>query len=296
MKPTLLILAAGVGSRYGGLKQVDPIGPHGEWIMDYALHDALAAGFDKVVCVIRREIEQAFRERFAHVFDRRVTTDFVYQELDPAAQAVREKPWGTGHAVLCAETAIADPFAVINADDFYGPQAYRLMHDHLCRLDRQETADYAMVGYRLKNTLSPHGSVCRGICAQQDGALQQVRECCALQDVAGTITGEFDAGAPVGFAGSELVSLNFWGFGPDFFASLTEQFQAFRERHGSDARREFYLPAAVDTLIRQGERSVRVLPTDEHWFGVTYPADRAEARAHLRARIDAGQYPEQLWT
>lgn len=296
MKPTLLILAAGVGSRYGGLKQVDPIGPHGEWIMDYALYDALKAGFGKVVCVIRRDIEQAFRERFAHVFDHRVPTAFAYQELDSEARAVREKPWGTGHAVLCAATAIAEPFAVINADDYYGPQAYRLMHEHLCRLDRQETRDYAMVGYRLRNTLSSHGSVCRGICAQEDGALQQVRECCAVQEVAGAISGEYDAGVPVAFTGSELVSLNLWGFGPDFFTALTDQFQAFRARHGSDPRREFYLPAAVDSLIRNQARGVRVLPTEEHWFGVTYPADRAEARTHLRARIDAGQYPEQLWT
>ncbi len=294
--PTLLVLAAGLGSRYGGLKQVDPVGPHGEWIMDYALHDALHAGFGKVVCIIRREIEQAFRERFARVLEQRVETQCVFQELDGFTEAGRQKPWGTGHAVLCAREAIAEPFAVINADDYYGPQAFRLMHDHLQNLGTGTVQDYAMVGYRLAHTLSAHGTVCRGICTCASATLSHVRECCELQRGAAGISGAYEEGKPVDFTGDELVSLNLWGLGPGIFSALERQFREFHARHRKDPRREFYLPAAIDTLIQSGQRRVQVLPTDEQWFGVTYPADRAGARAHIQQRIAAGVYPEQLWT
>lgn len=295
-KPTLLVLAAGLGSRYGGLKQVDPVGPHGEWIMDYALHDALAAGFGKVVCIIRREIEQAFRERFARVLEQRVETHCVFQELDGFTQAGRQKPWGTGHAVLCAREAIAEPFAVINADDYYGPQAFRLIHDHLKILGAGTGQDYAMVGYRLAKTLSTNGTVCRGICTCESDTLSHVRECCDLQSGVAGISGAYEQGKPVEFTGEELVSLNLWGLGPGFFGVLDKQFREFYACHRTDPRREFYLPAAIDALVQSGERRVKVLPTDEQWFGVTYPADRDEARAHIRNRIEAGIYPEQLWT
>jgi dTDP-glucose pyrophosphorylase len=296
MKPTLLVLAAGMGNRYGGLKQVDPVGPHDEWIMDYAFYDALQAGFGKVVCVIRREIEQAFRERFTRILEKRVETLCVYQECDDADRAVRQKPWGTGHAVLCAREAITEPFAVINADDYYGPQAFRLIHDHLLTLATGQDRDYAMVGYRLNKTLSPHGTVCRGICTCDSGFLRQVRECCELQTLGQGISGAFEPGKPVDFTGEELVSLNLWGLGPDFFETLDAQFKAFHSRHRLDPRMEFYLPAAVDALIRSGATCVKVLPTEEQWFGVTYPADREAACAHIQNRIQAGMYPDKLWT
>ncbi|MFC1761034.1 NDP-sugar synthase [Planctomycetota bacterium] len=289
---TLLVLAAGLGSRYGGLKQVDPVGPTGEWILDYMLFDALAAGFSKVVFVIRPEIEDAFRAALGPVLEGRVETVYVHQTAD---RAVRQKPWGTGHAVLCAREAIAEPFAVINADDYYGAQALGLIHSHLQQLGAGQTHDFAMVGYALKNTLSIHGVVCRGLCTCRADCLVTVEECRELQQTPEGIVGVNGRGQPIRPDGDALVSLNLWGFGPTFLTHLAEGFRVFHTQHGHDPTKEFYLPAVVDWLVQQGQTCVRVLPVDACWFGVTYREDKTEAQQRIRAMIEQGLYPETLW-
>lgn len=300
--PALLILAAGMGSRFGGLKQVEPVGPHGETIMDYSMHDALAAGFGSVVFVIRRQFEAAFRERVGRKLEGRARTAYVFQELDalPAGFALppgREKPWGTGHAIMMGASAIDGSFAVINADDYYGPGAYRVLHDWLAGpVPASGPSEYAMVGYVLRQTLSEEGHVSRGICrADARGFLQSVTETTHIVKRGAAAATLDPAGKETPLSGDEVASMNLWGFRRDVFAGLEAQFREFLRNRSGDLKSEFYIPSAVDEMIRKGQARVRVLNTTERWFGVTYREDLALVRQAVAGLIRKGAYPERLW-
>jgi UTP-glucose-1-phosphate uridylyltransferase len=296
--PTLLVLAAGLGSRYGGLKQIDPVGPTGEAILDYSIYDAIRAGFGKVVFVIRKEIEQPFKARFGESFQGRIAVEYVFQELDDlppgfSVPAGRTKPWGTAHAVLMAAGAIHEPFAVINADDFYGTESYRVIAEHL----QSGTSDYAMVGYVLRNTLSDFGAVARGVCrVSGDDCLESVTEWANIEREGTHARNTDGAGHVTRMTGNEMVSMNFWGFTPRVFGQLQEQFREFLERNGSDLKSESYLPSAVNTLILAQETRVKVLHSRDAWFGVTYREDHSRVVENIRGLICDGYYPKRLWS
>ena len=279
-----------MGSRYGGLKQIDPIGPSGETVLDYAVFDAICAGFTRVVFVIRRDFEALFREKIGARYAGRAQVDYVFQSLDalPAGFAPpvgREKPWGTGHAVWCARDAIHDNFAVINADDFYGADSFAQLANFL-RTARG--GEFAMVGFRLANTLSEHGTVARGVTtAGPDDALVSIVE---QTGIAAT-----DVGPGQKYSGAEIVSMNCWGFTPALFAGLEEQFREFLAARGAEPKSEFYLPAAVSTMIARGQARARVLPTDSAWFGITYREDKARTEDAIEELVQAGIYPTRLW-
>ena len=294
---SLVVMAAGIGSRYGGLKQVDPVGPQGEMIIHYSVYDALRAGFEQVVFVIRQEIAETFRERVGCVIEPHADVRYVYQELDQAP-AGRRKPWGTAHAVLCARAATPTPFAVINADDFYGATAYTAMTRHLCQAaDRAGQFDIAMIGYPLRNTLSEHGHVARGVCAlTADGELVSIQERTRIQAFDDGIKYWDEPAGWVTLAPETVVSMNVWGFTPGIFEALEESFRAFLRTQGERLlTAEFYLPSFVGQLIDEGRARVRVLPTTESWFGVTYQEDRPRVQAAIRTLIDQGYYPDRLW-
>ncbi len=304
MKPALVILAAGVGSRYGGFKQIDPVGRHGEISLDYAVYDAWRAGFCKIVFVIRPELEAPIREHFAGKLPAGLETVFVFQELTdlPAGIPVpadRKKPWGTAQAVLSARRAVREPFAVINADDFYGPRSYQALADFLMAtpVDSARPHPYAMVGFPLRRTLSSHGTVSRGVCRTGPGGLLEsvVEHTKIAAGPDGSLTDDQGDGRRTDLPESTVVSMNMWGFTPALFPWLEQEFAAFLKARGGDLKAECYLPAVVDGLIRRGECTVRVLPTPEAWFGMTYPEDRPEVQASIRALADAGVYPEPLW-
>ncbi|MBP3389173.1 MAG: NTP transferase domain-containing protein [Clostridia bacterium] len=274
---TLLVMAAGMGSRFGGLKQITPVGPDGQVILDYSLYDAKRAGFDRVVFVIKKAIEKDFREVMGKRAEKLLDVDYVFQELDslPAGFAVpegRQKPYGTGHAVLCARDAVKTPFAVINADDFYGADAYQKLHAHLA--DGEGTG---MVSFRLGNTLTENGTVSRGICKVENGYLQSVTEHTALDKNSG-----FPLDTPV--------SMNFWGFRPDFFDTLGSAFEAWFTGDHDPLKGEFFLPFVVDERIRAGKDRVRVMDTDGRWYGVTYREDLPTVQAAIRQLTEEGQY------
>ena len=294
--PTLLILAAGMGSRYGGLKQIDPVGPGGETIIDYSIYDALRAGFGKIVFVIRKDIEQSFRETVGARFEKRVAVEYVFQELDklPAGFSVpagRTRPWGTTHAILMAADTIHEPFAVINADDFYGAQSYRVLAQHL-----QSAADYAMVGFVLRNTLSEFGAVARGVCrVSGDNFLEDVVELTKIERDGAHAKNSDAAGSVTRLTGDELVSMNMWGFIPRVFEQLQERFQIFLEHSRSDMKSESYIPNTVNELIASGQAQVKVLHTQDSWFGVTYREDRSRVVESIGSLIHDGYYPKRLW-
>jgi UTP-glucose-1-phosphate uridylyltransferase len=297
MKPTLLILAAGMGSRYGGLKQIDPVGPNGEAIIDYSVFDALRAGFGKLVFVIRKDIEQPFRETIGRRFEKQADVRYVFQELTslPAGFTVpagRTKPWGTSHAILMAEDTIHEPFAAINADDFYGAESYRVLADHL----RAGSDEYAMVGFILRNTLSEHGSVSRGVC-QVNGAgrLESVRELTNIEKASSGATYTDESGVKHLLTGEEIVSMNIWGFDPRLFGILKEKFVEFLRSHGNEQKSEYYIPSAVNDLILQKAIQLKVLRSRDSWFGVTYREDKPMVEASIRELIAAGKYPANLW-
>jgi dTDP-glucose pyrophosphorylase len=295
--PTLLVLAAGMGSRYGGLKQIDPVGPGGETIIDYSIYDALRAGFGKLVFVIRKDIEEPFKQIVGARFEKRIAVEYVFQELDelPPGFKVpqgRTKPWGTAHAILMAAGAIHEPFAVINADDFYGAEGYRALAQQL----QSGTADYAMVGFVLRNTLSEFGSVARGVCqVSAGGFLEGVVEFASIQRD-GELARNTDAtGHVTMLTGNEVVSMNMWGFASRIFEQLREHFQKFIELKGSDARSECYIPSVVNELVRSGLERVRILRTNDAWFGVTYREDHPRVVESIGRLIRDGVYPERLW-
>ena len=275
MELTLVVLAAGMGSRYGGLKQLDPVGPHGEIILDYSVQDALRAGFSKVVFVIRRDMLALFHETVGSRYEGRMLVEYAFQEMEPlpggrVSPPGRTKPWGTAHAVLAARSLVRGSFAVINADDYYGPSGFRELAAFLAS---SEAGDYAMIGYRLDRTLSDHGSVSRGICrSDEQGYLIDITERTAISRSAGGIIAE--GNPPVALEGAEPTSMNFWGFTPDLFEHLERLFEEFLEERGSDLKAEFYLPAAVSSLITSGEVTVQLLHSQDPWFGLTYPEDR----------------------
>lgn len=300
MKPTLLVLAAGIGSRYGGLKQVDGIGPAGEAIIDYSVYDAIRAGFGKVVFVIRRSIEEAFKEKFAGKFDSRIAVEYIFQEIDSPVEGIthwpeRQKPWGTGHAILMAAPAIHEPFAVINADDYYGVSAFQALADFLktdCTPDH-----YAMVGYLLRNTLSENGAVSRGVCEMDEQhLLTNVVERTKIQRIPdGSILFADENQQMLPISENAVVSMNLWGFHPSIFEHLHRQFLAFFEKNNQNAKSEFYIPFAVNDLIQEGRIRLTVLPTDEQWYGVTYQDDKTTVQEAFAQLTRQGVYPEGLW-
>ena len=297
---TLLVLAAGMGSRYGGLKQIESVGPHDETILDYSIYDAVRAGFGKVVFVIRKEIELQFREIVGARFEKYVEVEYVFQELEnlPPGYSVpagRTKPWGTTHAVLMAESAISGPFSVINADDFYGVEGYRLVAQYL-ESGAGGPVDYAMVGFILRNTLSEFGPVSRGICSVTGAAfLQGVVELTKIERDDAGVANTDSTGFLTRLTGDELVSMNMWGLTPTVFGQLREQFQKFLESSGGDLKAECYLPSAVNELVLSGQARVKVLPTNDPWFGITYSADRNRVVESISRLIASGSYPERLF-
>jgi hypothetical protein len=296
-KPTLLVLAAGMGSRYGGLKQIDPVGPAGETIIDYSIYDAMRAGFGKLVFVIRHDIEQQFREIVGARFEQRIAVEYVFQELDKlppghSLPAGRTKPWGTTHAILMAEEVIKEPFAAINADDFYGRNAYTVLAKHLT----SGTPDYAMVGFVLKNTLSDNGSVARGVSrTDANHYLTSIVEMMKIErDGNGAKNTDAD-GKVIHLSGDEAVSMNFWGFTPALFPQLRAEFEKFLKRAGSEQKSECYIPSTVGDLVTSGQARVKVLRSPDSWFGVTYREDRPQVIESVRKLVAKGDYPESLW-
>lgn len=291
-----------MGSRYGGLKQMDPMGPNGETVLDYSVFDAIRAGFGRVVFIIREDFAEAFKSGIGSRFAGSIEVDYAFQRLDdlPAGFSVpedRAKPWGTAHAVRAARDLVKGPFAVINADDFYGRDAYRRAADFLTQASAANgKSHYAMVGYPLANTLSDHGDVNRGICSRDDaGLLTYVEEFVAIEREAdGVIRGTALDGSRREVDAATPVSMNFWAFTPCLFGQLETEFTTFLRDHGGKEKSEFYIPTLVDSLIRADTADCRVLDTDSQWFGVTYPDDKPHVVASIRKLIDAGEYPESL--
>lgn len=300
MKPTLFVLAAGMGSRYGGLKQLDGLGPHGETIMDYSIYDAIQSGFGKVVFVIRRDFERDFREKILSKYEHHIPVEVVFQSLDALPQgftcpADRVKPWGTNHAVLMGREVIKEPFAIINADDFYGRDSFSVMARELMTMEGRKNR-YCMVGFRVGNTLSESGTVARGVCETKDGLLSEVVERTAIgygRD--GRIVFTDENGAERVLAPETPVSMNLWGFTPDYFDYSEEYFRRFLRENSGNPKAEFFIPLLVNELVTRGKATVKVLDTTSKWFGVTYAADRpavVEKFAELHA---SGEYPEEMF-
>lgn len=300
IKPTLLVLAAGIGSRYGGLKQVDKIGPSGETIIDYSVYDAARAGFGKVVFVIRKSIEEEFKEVFDNRFGSRIEVDYVFQELDnlPEGYTVlpeRVKPWGTCHAVLMAIDRVKEPFAVINADDFYGAEAFETIADFLTD-NSIPASEFGMVGYHLNKTLSEHGYVSRGVCqTDENGYLEDVVEREKIGYHNGSIAYELDD-KYIELTGNEIVSMNFWGFQPSYFNLMKDQFTEFLKENINKPKSEFYIPYSVNKLINENKIKLKVLESDAKWFGVTYKEDKPVVIQKIKELVDKVVYPSKLWS
>lgn len=301
MKPTLLILAAGMGSRYGSLKQIDPIGPSGETIIDYSVFDALRAGFGKAVFIIRKDIENDFRDVFVSKLSKYIDVECVFQEIDMLPEgfnppAERVKPWGTGHAILMAEKVIHEPFAALNADDFYGAGAFDVMASYLKSLTPATQTDYAMVGYDLGKTMSEHGSVSRGICRKDEADwLVEVTERTKITYTDHGIADVQPGQAPLVLHENDIVSMNFWGFTPEYFRQTGDLFREFLVNNIHDVKSEFYIPLAVDSLIKLEKARIKVLRSHDRWFGVTYKEDKPLVVNKIKQLIQQGYYPEKLW-
>lgn len=303
MKPTLLLLAAGMGSRYGGLKQLDGLGPNGETIMDYSIYDAIKAGFGKIVFVIRKDFEQDFRDKVLCKYEGHVPVELCFQSLDALPDGFscpegRVKPWGTNHAVLMAKDVIREPFCVINCDDFYNRDAFMVIGKFLSELPDGCTNRYAMVGFRVGNTLSENGTVARGICSKDaDENLTTVVERTEIMRVDGKVSYKDEQGAWVAVGDNTPVSMNMWGFTPDYFAHSEEYFKGFLADPANMAnpKAEFFIPLMVNKLINEGTATVKVLDTTSKWFGVTYAADRQSVVDKIQSLVDEGVYPNKLW-
>lgn len=300
MKPTLFVLAAGMGSRYGGLKQLDGLGPNGETIMDYSIFDAIRAGFGKLVFVIRKSFENDFREKIVSKYENHIPVEVVFQGLDnlPAGFKCpegRQKPWGTNHAVLMGKTAIHEPFCVINSDDFYGRDSFAVIGKELAKMGGKKN-EYCMVGYRVGNTLSESGSVARGVCeTNAEGFLTGVVERTAIERIDGDIQFTDENGKQVVLQENVPVSMNMWGFTPDYFEHSEEYFKKFLKENIDKPKCEFFIPLLVNDLITKKIATVKVLDTTAKWFGVTYAADRQGVVDKIQALVDAGEYPSKLF-
>lgn len=297
MKNTLVVLAAGMGSRYGGLKQMDPVGPSGEFILDYSVYDAMQAGFERIVFVVRRDIEETFRNVLGNRIGKHIETAYVCQEMTTCLDgyplpADRKKPWGTAHATLACRDIVDAPFAVINADDFYGRASFDVLGRFL-----QDTADeatrYAMAGFTLRNTVTAHGSVARGVCEVRDGRLVGVVEHTAIVADGDRFRSEEQDET---FPGDTIVSMNTWALKPSIFPALEKQFADFLDASGEKPKAEFFLPSVVDTMIKRREATVDVLPTPCIWFGTTYAEDKERVVAEIARLVDDGRYPRSLWS
>lgn len=289
---TLVVMAAGMGSRFGGLKQAEPVTENGSAILDFSVYDAMQAGFDRVVFVIKHAIEEDFKRLVGDRIAKRIPVTYVYQELDVlpegyAAPAGRTRPWGTGHAVLCTKPVVNGPFAVINADDYYGRHAFKEMAQYL----KNDPEDYCMTGFRLKNTLSENGSVSRGVCEVKDGNLVRVVEHTNIRDCQYS---EDDGKTWKKLDENTVVSMNLWGFTTEFYANLEKDFCAFLDAHGEEEKAEFYLPSAVQHVIDTKEKNVRVFVAEDQWYGVTYREDRESVAKALGAMIGSGNYPSDF--
>jgi len=300
MQKTLVVLAAGIGSRYGGLKQMDPIGPSGEFIIDYSVYDAIRAGFNRVVFIIRHDIEQAFKDTIGGRVADRIEVLYTFQELRDVPAGVeanpeRTKPWGTVQAVLTCSNLVESPFAVINADDFYGRESYGVLSRFLDGTTQGQD-EYAMVGFKLSNTLSEHGSVTRGICKSRgDHRLEGVVETSGITCEDARIHFTDAAGKKSYLSKDQLVSMNMWGFTPSVFGPFAGEFRAFLRSHAKELKSELVIPTAVNRLIAKGEASVMVLSTSSKWFGITYPNDKDGVIAGIHQLIEQGEYPDDLW-
>lgn len=298
MKPTLVVLAAGMGSRYGGLKQVDPVGPSGEAILDYSVFDAVRGGFGKVVFIIRHDFEAEFKEKVGKKYEGLVPVEYCYQDINdlPAPYKVpegRTKPWGTAHATRAAREVVHELFAVINADDFYGRDAFAKLGAFLAEA---KPMHFAMVGYKLALTLSENGSVARGICdVAADGSLKSVTEMTKIVRTADGAENREDPEHPVKLTARELVSMNLWGFTPELFDALEARFPAWLAANGTKEKSEWYIPFVVDELIHEGKADCKVLPTESSWFGVTYREDKPFVMAEIKKLVDSGEYPSKLF-
>ena len=300
MSLTLLVLAAGMGSRYGGLKQIDPVGPGGETLLDYSVYDAVRAGFDRVVFIVRGDMEQDFRAAVGSRIERRVAVEYCRQELEmvPGWFSIppeRRKPWGTGHAVLAARDAIGGNFAAVNADDFYGAGSYRKLAGHLRQAADGRRGDYGMVGFRLRETLSDHGTVARGVCRSRQGLLEQVVELTRIARSGDGAVHTDPQGRARNLSGDELVSMNMWGFTPSIFDHLERAFTRFLRERGREDGAEFMIPTLVNDLVAAGQAKVRVLRSSDSWFGVTYREDRDRVTSQIRDLVRRGSYPAPLW-
>jgi len=303
MKTALVIMAAGMGSRFGGgIKQLEHVGPNGEIIVDYSIYDAKQAGFDKVVFIIRKDIEKAFHEIIGDRISQQIEVEYVYQELDALPEgytcpAERSKPWGTGHAVLSCLGTVKEPFMVINADDYYGKEAFVSIHDYLVKAaEKGSKGEYCMAGFVMGNTLSDNGIVTRGLCqVDADGNLLSVEEMYAIERKGDIAVAKNGAGEPVEMALNSAVSMNMWGFTPDFLETLKNGFAEFLKDNSENPKAEYLLPEAVGALLREKKASVKVLPTNDKWFGVTYKEDKEKVVKSLKELIDKGQYPASLY-
>lgn len=303
MKPTLFLLAAGMGSRYGGLKQLDGLGPNGETIMDYSIYDAIRAGFGKIVFVIRKDFEEQFRTQILSKYEGKIPAELVFQSLDALPEGFtcpkdRVKPWGTNHAVLMGKDAIKEPFCVINCDDFYGRDAFATIGKFLSDLPEGSKNKYAMVGFRCCNTLSENGSVARGVCVYDDNHhLKDVVERTEIMRVNGPICYKDEKGEWIPLEENVPVSMNMWGFTPDYFEYSQEYFKEFLSdpKNMENLKAEFFIPLMVNKLINEGTATVEVLDTTSKWFGVTYAADREDTVNRIKTLVEAGEYPEKLF-
>lgn len=301
MKPTLLVLAAGMGSRYGGMKQTDSFGPSGETITDYSIYDAIEAGFGRVVFVISPKMEEDFKNNYVNKFPAGLKVDYVIQSVDnvPDGMTVpenREKPWGTAHAVLMAKDAIKEPFAVINADDFYGRESYKIMYDFLSRTSQEISGQYCMVGFKLDRTVSKHGSVARGVCNVNDqGFLTEIVERTKILVNGNQIFYEDENGKQFPLDPNETVSMNLFGFTADFFSHIHDNFVTFIQENLNNPKAELFIPLVVDNLINSKKARMSVLQTPESWFGVTYQEDKPNVLRMIQSLVDKKVYPASLW-
>jgi hypothetical protein len=299
MKPALLVLAAGMGSRYGGNKQLDEVGPSGETIIDYSIYDAIRSGFGKIVFVIRHDIEEQVKERFVAKLKGKIDVDYVFQEITDLPEGVkvtpeRQKPWGTSHAILVTKDKIKEPFGVINADDYYGVESFKILHDFL--VNDKDPDCYCIVGYKLGNTLSDHGHVNRGVCsAGEDGLLQNITEVRQIEKTHNGARAPGADGREMHFTGNEIVSMNLFGFKPSCYYYLGNEFRNFILNNGMDLKSELDIPTSLDIFVKKGDITIKILRSNERWFGVTYREDKPFVVESIRKMIRKGVYPARIY-